>query len=122
MIDDLLTRWLQSRILGARAWGPGYYGWSAVEGLGALTVDALAALWLAHLHATVQAAAAAAAASTAADASVLSLDGVGWGLALVERTAGRVPWLNHTAEHLRLSALSRDHGLLGISRALLWDE
>jgi hypothetical protein len=50
-IDDLLTRWLRATILGGRAWGAGYYGWSMISGLQALLLNVACVGWLARLHA-----------------------------------------------------------------------
>ncbi|MDA0803242.1 MAG: YkgJ family cysteine cluster protein [Planctomycetota bacterium] len=106
-IDDLLVRWVSARLLGERAWGAGYYGMSAIFGLAALTVDVLAVLWLARLHASVTSA-----------TSPLTLEGVQWSVGHVERTAGRVPWLSTAAEPLRLRGLAQNGGLVALARAL----
>ncbi len=106
-IDDLLVRWVCARLLGERAWGAGYYGMSAIYGLAALTVDVLATLWLARLHA-----------SATSTTGPITLEGVQWAVGHVERTAGRVPWLSTAAEPLRLRGLAQHGGLVALARVL----
>ncbi len=110
-VDGLLSRWLAARLLGERAWSSGYYGMSAIDGLCALVVDLLSALWLARLHS-------AALSESRSASGTITLEGVQWGIGIVERTAGRVPWLATTAESLRLRGLARHGGLLALARAL----
>ena len=98
-IDDLLTRWLRATILGGRAWGAGYYGWSMVDGLQALLLNAACVGWLARLHAAGEA------------RSSLQIEDVRAALGRVDRTAGRAKWLGASAERLRLAYLIMDDGL-----------
>ncbi len=98
-IDDLVSRWVRARLRGGRAWGAGYYGFSAVEGIAALCVDVASAAWLARLRAASR------------GATACSLSDVRAAVARVDRTAGRAPWLATAGERLRLSYLSLDDGL-----------
>jgi lysine-N-methylase len=98
-IDDLVTRYLRAVVLGHRAWGNGYYGWSMVDGLAALMINVAAIGWLARLHA----------AGRSRDA--IDLPAVQAALGRVDRTAGRARWLGSAAERLRVAFLHRDEGL-----------
>jgi lysine-N-methylase len=100
-IDDLVTRWVRARLCGARTWGAGYYGFSAVEGLTALCVDVASAAYLARVHA----------AGRDPSVSRAELADMAAAVARIDRTAGRAPWLATAGERLRLSFLSLDDGL-----------
>ncbi len=100
-IDDLVTRWVRARLRGARTWGAGYYGFSAVEGLSALCVDVASAAYLARVHAAGR--------DPAANRVILA--DMAAAVARMDRTAGRAPWLATAGERLRLSFLSLDDGL-----------
>jgi lysine-N-methylase len=98
-IEDLMTRWLRATVLGGRAWGAGYYGWSMVDGLQALLLNAACVGWLARLHAAGE------------ERSSLQIEDVRAALGRVDRTAGRAKWLGSPAERLRLAYLNADDGL-----------
>ena len=98
-IDDLMTRWLRATILGSRAWGAGYYGWSMVDGLQALLLNAACVGWLARLHAAGE------------ERTSLQIEDARAALGRVDRTAGRAKWLGSAAERLRLAYLNADEGL-----------
>lgn len=100
-IDDLVSRWVRARLRGARTWGAGYYGFSAVEGLSALCVDVASAAYLARVHA----------AGRDASADRVMLADMAAAVARIDRTAGRAPWLATSGERLRLSYLALDDGL-----------
>jgi len=100
-INDLVTRWVRARLRGARTWGAGYYGFSAVEGLSALCVDVASAAYLARVHA----------AGRDPAANRVTLADMAAAVARIDRTAGRAPWLATAGERLRLSFLSLDDGL-----------
>jgi hypothetical protein len=100
-IDDLVTRWVRARLRGARTWGAGYYGFSAVEGLAALCVDVASAAYLARVHA----------AGRDPSANRVELPDMAAAVARIDRTAGRAPWLATSGERLRLSFLALDDGL-----------
>ncbi|MDA1008534.1 MAG: YkgJ family cysteine cluster protein [Planctomycetota bacterium] len=89
-IDDLFSRWLGARIAGERAWGSGYYGTSAIEGLCALSVDAAAAGWIARLH------------CAGAGRNIPTMEDAKFGVGRIDRSAGRAPWLWSQGESLRL--------------------
>ena len=103
-IDDLLTRWLRSTILGRRAWGAGAYGWPIGLGLAALALNAACVAWLAQLRAAGR------------GAGAVSLDDVRAGLGRVDRMAGRARWLGSPAESMRVQWLAMDDGLRRLLR------
>lgn len=105
-IDDLLTRWVRSTILGGRAWGSGYYGWSLVDGTSALLLNLLATLWLARAHAAGH------------GRSSLTVIDVRAALGRVDRHAGRAPWLGSGGETLRLRYLHTVGAWRGLMEAL----
>lgn len=99
MIDDLMTRWLRASVLGGRAWGAGYYGWSMVGGVQALLLAAACVGWLARLHAAGE------------SRGEITIEDVRAALGRIDRTAGRAKWLGTSAERLRLAYLAMDDGL-----------
>ncbi len=103
--DELLTRWLRATLLGGRAWGSGYYGWTAVAGLQAMALNASCVQWLARVHAAVQ------------GRSVVGIVDLRAALGRVDRACGRAPWIGSRAELLRLRYLRIDDGL---RRAARW--
>lgn len=103
-IDALMTRWLRASIEGGRVWGSGYYGWSAVDGLAALSLCAACVGWLARFEA-----------ACASQPSVRIVD-VQSALRRIDRTSGRAPWLGRNSERLRLAFLVRDDGLRRVLR------
>lgn len=103
--DSLLTRWLRATLEGGRAWGVGYYGWSGVDGIGAMAVSVAAVGWLSRAHAASHA------------RTQVGLSDVRAALGRIDRTAGRAVWLGTTAERLRLAYLVRDDGLRAIIRS-----
>jgi lysine-N-methylase len=104
-IDELLTRWMRATVLGGRAWGSGFYGWSVTAGLQALALNAACVRWLAHLHAA------------GAGRGAPSIEDVRAALSRVDRASGRAPWIGSRAERLRLSYLRLDDGLRRILTA-----
>lgn len=103
--DSLVTRWLRATLEGGRAWGVGYYGWSGVDGVGAMAVSVAAVGWLSRAHAASHA------------RTEVGLSDVRAALGRIDRTAGRAVWLGSTAERLRLAYLVRDDGLRAIIRS-----
>ena len=106
-IDDLLSRWLRATILGGRAWGAGFYGFSVVEGLQALVLNLACVGWLARVHAAGR------------GRSNVDLEAVGEALGRIDRSAGRAKWLGSKAEKLRLRYFANDDGLRRLVR-LTW--
>lgn len=104
MIDDLMTRWMRATVLGGRTWGAGYYGWSMIDGLQAMILNAACVGWLARLHAG------------GANRELLTIENVRAALGRVDRTAGRAKWLGTSAERLRLAFLNMDDGLRRVIR------
>jgi len=104
-IDDLLTRWLRATVLGGRAWGAGYYGWSIVGGLQAMMLNVACVGWLARLHATGREND-----GEGTPPSVRLVD-VRAALGRIDRASGRAKWLGSAAERLRLGYLGLDDGL-----------
>ena len=106
-IDDLLSRWLRATILGGRAWGAGFYGFSVVEGLQALVLNLACVGWLARVHAAGR------------GRSNVDLEAVREALGRIDRSAGRAKWLGSKAEKLRLRYFANDDGLRRLVR-LTW--
>lgn len=110
-IDSLLLRYVRSRIIGGRAWGAGYYGFSIIAGLEALWMMLAATGWLARLHAG------------ASGRRALTMADVQAALLRTDRAAGRAPWLGSRGEKLRLAWLVESAGIRSLVRALrLTDE
>ena len=80
-------------------WGSGYYGWTIIEGLQALVLNAAVVGWLARLHAHGR------------GRETIDLEAVAAAISRVDRTAGRAAWLGSGAERMRLSYLRIDDGL-----------
>ncbi len=97
--DELLTRWIRASIEGGRVWGSGYYGWSAVDGLFALSLSTACVGWVARLSAAM-------AGRTAPDLTDLRV-----AVRRIDRSAGRAPWLGGNTERVRL-AWFRQYGEL----------
>jgi Fe-S-cluster containining protein len=98
-IDDLMTRWLRATVLGSRAWGMGYYGWSMINGLQTIMLNIACVGWLARLHAAGE------------GRRTLAVQDVRAAIGRIDRTAGRAKWLGSSAERLRLGFLNMDDGL-----------
>ncbi len=110
-MDALTMRYLRSRIINGRAWGPGYYGLPIITGLEALWLMWAATGWLARLHAG------------GCGRSALTMTDVEAALLRSDRAAGRAPWLGGRGERLRLAWLATDDGLRRLRRAMrLTDE
>lgn len=97
--EELLVRWMRATVLGGRAWGSGYYGWSMVDGMQALALNVACAAWLARAHAA------------AAGRGAPSLADVRAAVGRVDRACGRAPWLGSRAEAVRMRFLRIDDGL-----------
>jgi lysine-N-methylase len=97
--EELLVRWMRATILGGRAWGSGYYGWSVPAGIQALALNVACACWLARAHA---------AASGRREAL---LEDVRAAIGRVDRSCGRAPWIGSRAESMRMGFLRVDDGL-----------
>ncbi len=110
-IDALLLRYLRSRILAGRAWGPGYYDLPIITGLEALWMMIAATGWLARLHAG------------AHGRTSLTMPDVEAALLRTDRAAGRAPWLGSRGEQLRLAWLAETGGIRSLLHAMrLTDE
>ncbi len=104
-IADLITRWLRSTLRGGRAWGAGYYGWSIVLGVQALSLDLACVGWLARAHAAGR------------GLAQSDLESVEEALGRVDRARGRAVWLGTAAERLRLRYFAADDGLRRLVRS-----
>ncbi len=103
-IDQFLSRYARATILGGRAWGAGYYGWTVVRGLQALVLNIACTAWLARALAAKR------------GREHATLDDVRDALGRVDRHAGRAPWLGSVGERLRLEYFRLDDGLRRIMR------
>ena len=105
-VDFLLLRYVRSRIMGGRAWGAGYYGFSIIAGLEALWMMVAATGWLARLHAG------------ANRRTALTMGDVQAALLRTDRAAGRAPWLGSRGETLRLAWLAESGGVRALLHAM----
>ena len=97
-VEEMVTRYLLTRLEGRTVWGAGYYGWPALAGLHALWLSTAAAGWLARYHCASE------------GRGVLTFEDVGTGLGMVDRAATRLPSLGTVAERMRIQYLTRDDG------------
>jgi len=103
-IDQLLSRYARATILGNRAWGAGYYGWTVVRGVQALVLNIACIAWLARALAAKR------------GREHATLDDVRDALGRIDRHSGRAPWLGSVTERLRLEYFRLDDGLRRIMR------
>ena len=103
-IDELVTRWLRTRVEGGRVWGSGAYGWSAVDGIAALALGVATVGWVARWHAV------------ACGRTSVTLVDMQAAVGRIDRTAGRAPWLGGAAERWRIAYLLRDNGMRRVLR------
>ena len=103
-IDQLLSRYARATILGSRAWGAGYYGWTVVRGVQALVLNIACIAWLARALAAKR------------GREHATLDDVRDALGRIDRHSGRAPWLGSVTERLRLEYFRLDDGLRRIMR------
>ena len=97
--EELLVRWMRATILGGRAWGSGYYGWSVPAGIQALALNVACACWLSRAHAA------------ASGRQEPLLEDVRAAIGRVDRSCGRAPWIGSRAESMRMGFLRVDDGL-----------
>jgi len=106
-IEELVCRYLQTRLAGRSVFGRGYYGWTVFGGLAALWLSMAVVGWLARYAA-------------AADArTALTHEDIAMAMGVVDRAASRVPALGTFAERTRVTYLLREDGvarLLGAYR------
>lgn len=91
--EYLLVRYLLARFEGGTVFGPGYYGWSIVDGVSALALAVAAAGWLARCIAA------------ADQRGSYELCDIEQAIGIVDRTAGRVPELGAGSARLRVRYL-----------------
>lgn len=103
-VDDLFTRWLRATVLGGRAWGSGFYGWTMMRGMQAMVLNAACALWLARAHAA------------ACGRRSPTLEDAQAAVGRVDRASGRAPWLGGRTEEMRLLYLCNEDGLRRVIR------
>lgn len=104
-IDELLTRYLRVRLLGGTAFGAGYYGWAAVDGLSALLLAVCCVDWLARYFTVTEGRAA------------IMIEDVNHALGVVDRTAGRARELGTRAARLRVRYLASEGGIERLVRS-----
>lgn len=105
--EELLVRWMRATILGGRAWGSGYYGWSVPAGIQALALNVACACWLARAHAA------------AFNRAEPALEDLRAAIGRVDRSCGRAPWLGSRAEAMRMGFLRVDDGLRRVATCAL---
>jgi len=103
-VDDLIVRFVRATVLGGRFFGAGYYGWSVIDGLAAVTVNLPVIGWLARLHA---------AGHRRDQLTIVDLRAA---VGRVDRAAGRARWLGSAGERVRLTYLLADDGLRRLIR------
>ena len=97
-VEEMVTRYLLTRLEGRTVWGAGYYGWPVLAGLHALWLSTAAAGWLARYHAASE------------GRGILTGEDVAVGLSMVDRAATRLPSLGTVAERMRIQYLTRNDG------------
>jgi len=97
--DALLTRYLRARIVGRTAFGAGYFGWPALDGLRALLVAVAVTGWLARYVAGEN------------GRATLTHEDLVTAIGIVDRNAARSPELGVRSSGLRLQYLARDRGI-----------
>ncbi|MFG0329719.1 MAG: YkgJ family cysteine cluster protein [Phycisphaerales bacterium] len=103
--DSLMTRYVRARVHGGRAFGPGYYGFSVLDGLDSLWLDLAVTGWLARHHAA------------GMNRATIEARDIEAALIRVDRAAGRAPWLGSRAERLRLQFLTQKEGVRRLRRS-----
>ncbi len=98
-VDELIQRYLLSRITSQSFFGSGYYGWPLAAGLGALTASVSVIGWLARLN------------CAARGCNQLQWEDVAQAVAIVDRAATRLPSVGSAAERARIRYLSVEDGL-----------
>ena len=98
-LDDLLVRYLATRLASRSVFGGGYYRWPVVSGLTALGLSVAAAGWLAKY------------AAAAAGKAAVTFEDFALALGIVDRAATRLPSLGTAAERARVRYLSDDDGV-----------
>lgn len=98
-IEDLLQRYLLSRLQGQSVFGRGYYGWPMFGGLTALWLSVGVVGWLARYRAAGE------------HRERLTFEDVGRVLGVVDRAASRLPALGTLAERARVRYLLREDGV-----------
>lgn len=96
-VDGLLLRYLLARFEGRSVFGPGYYGFSIVEGVAALQLSIACIGWLAR--------------SLAAARTTFNQNDVERAIGLIDRATNRVPELGAKSARLRLTYLLDRDGL-----------
>ncbi len=109
--EELLQRYLISRLKSDSVFGGGYYGWPVFKGLGALWLSVAVAGWVArHI-------------ASADKRNMVSKDDITTALGVVDRSATRAPALGAAAEQIRLTYLMNDDGIARLLfRYALFDE
>ena len=103
-IEELIGRYLRTRMAGRSVFGSGYYGWPIFTGFAALFTSIAAVGWLSRYVA-------------AADGrSTFVFDDVARALGMVDRAATRLPALGTMTERARMAYLSRDDGVARLVR------
>jgi|CXWL01.1.fsa_nt_gi lysine-N-methylase len=98
-IEDLVGRYLTSRIEGASIFGAGYYGWSVLDGCAALCLSVAVSGWLARYLAA------------ASGSHRIRFQDVATALGMVDRATTRLPALGTWTERNRIAYLLIDDGL-----------
>ena len=98
-LEDLLVRYLATRLASRSVFGAGYYGWPVASGLTALGLSVAAAGWLARY------------AAAATGRTAVAFEDFALALGSVDRAATRLPSLGTAAERTRARYLSDDDGV-----------
>ncbi len=103
-VESLLVRYLLARFEGGTVFGPGYYGWSIVDGVSALALAVATAGWLTRCIAA------------ADQRGAFELRDIEQALGIVDRSAGRVPELGAGSARLRVRYLLEADALPALLR------
>jgi len=104
-VDQLVTRYLQSRITNRGGFGRAYYSWPLLPGLHATMLAVALVGWFARWSAV------------RAGKSSFGFDDVQVGLRIVDRAAGRAPELGARTAELRIGYLAGEQALVSLVSA-----
>jgi len=97
--DDLITRYIRTRILGRTAFGPGYYGWPVLDGLAALLLSVAVISWVTRYVAIQK------------GADSYDYDDMIHAIGIVNRNVGRSPELGGRVSRMRLTYIKQETGI-----------
>lgn len=103
--EDLVRRYLLTRLESRSVFGAGYFGWQIFDGLTALSLSLVVTGWLARHRAACE------------HRTTLKYDDIIEALGVVDAAATRLPALGTTAERMRIHYLRQDDGIARLIEA-----